>query len=48
MNVREVEMKVELPGVSLGRVAVFVAQCYPQLDDPEHVDVTSHRLEMVI
>lgn len=44
----EVEGKVELPRCALGRVAVFVAKRQAELDDPQHVDVTPHRLEVVI
>jgi hypothetical protein len=46
--VRQVELEVELPGHALRRVALLIAERDAQLDHLEHVDITPHRLVVVV
>jgi hypothetical protein len=47
-NSLQVEGKVELPRRALWRVAILVTQRQTQLDYTQHIDVTPHRLEVVV
>lgn len=44
----KVEAEIELPCARLWTIAILVRQCNTQLDDLEHVDITSHGLVMIV
>jgi hypothetical protein len=47
-DVREVECEIELPSGQNWTISMFIRYRYSQLDNLEHIDITSHGLIMVI
>lgn len=47
-DIREVELEVELPRHAFWAIAILIAQRHAQLDNLEHVDITPHRLVVVV
>jgi hypothetical protein len=47
-DVREIECEIELPSGQNWTIPMFIRNRYSQLDNLEHIDITSHGLIMVI
>jgi hypothetical protein len=47
-DVREIECEIELPSGQNWTIPMFIRYRHSQLDNLEHIDITSHSLIMVI